>query len=101
METAKFTENFDALLNTFNNQKLRSSQRHGNAFRDSSSHHAFLEDSVKFLDSIRTLGDIVLPFIFRWKLCIHALFGLWDYLKTEHNFMFLLTNRLNQDCAEN
>ena len=26
---------------------------------------------------------------------------MWDYLKTEHNFKFLLTNRLNQDCAEN
>ena len=48
-----------------------------------------------------TLRDIVLPCIFGWKLCIHALFGLWEYLKTEQNFKFLLTNRLNQDCAEN
>ena len=48
-----------------------------------------------------TVGHIVLPCIFGWKLCIHALFGLWDYLKTEENFKFLLTNRLNQDCAEN
>ena len=101
IETAKFVENFDALFNTFNSQKLKSSQRHGNAFRDSSSHHAFLKDSLKFLDSIKTLGDIVLPCIFGWKLCIHALFDLWDYLKTEQNFKFLLTNRLNQDCAEN
>ena len=101
IETAKFVENFDALFNTFNSQKLKSSQRHGNAFRDSSSHHTFLKDSLKLLDSIKTLGDIVLSFIFGWKLCIHALFDLWDYLKTEQNFKFLLTNRLNQDCAEN
>ena len=26
---------------------------------------------------------------------------MWDYLKTKQNFKFLLTNRLNQDCAEN
>ena len=26
---------------------------------------------------------------------------MWDYLKTEQNFKFLLTNRLNQDCVEN
>ena len=65
IETAKFVENFDALFNTFNSQKLKSSQRHGNAFRDSSSHHAFLKDSLKFLDSIKTLGDIVLPCICR------------------------------------
>ena len=43
----------------------------------------------------------MLPCIFGWKLCIHALFDLWDYLKTEQNFKFLLTNRLNQDWAEN
>ena len=76
IETAKFVEIFDALFNTFNSQKLKSSQRHGNAFRDSSSHHAFLKDSLKFLDSIKTLGDIVLPCIFGWKLCIHTLFDL-------------------------
>ena len=38
----------DALFNTFNSQKLKSSQRHGNSFRGSSSRHAFLEDSLKF-----------------------------------------------------
>ena len=50
IETAKFVENFDALFNTFNSQKLKSSERHRNAFRDSSSHHAFLKDSLKFFD---------------------------------------------------
>ena len=88
IETAKFAENFDALFNTFNSQKLKSSERHGNAFRDSSSHCAFLKDSLKFLDSIKTLGDVVLPCTFGWKLRIHALFGLWEYLKTEQNIFY-------------
>ena len=56
---------------------------------------------MKFLDDIKTLGGIELPCIFGWKLCIHALFSLWEYLKTQQNFKFILTNRLTQDCAEN
>ena len=101
MSTAKFVEHFDVLFNTFNSKTLKSSQRHGNAFNDLSHHHAFLEQSLKFLDDIKTLGGIELPCIFGWKLCIHALFSLWEYLKTQQNFKFILTNRLTQDCAEN
>ena len=26
---------------------------------------------------------------------------MWEYLKTQQNFKFILTNRLTQDCAEN
>ena len=89
------------LFNTFNSKTLKSSQRHGNAFNDLSHHHAFLEQSLKFLDDIKTLGGIELPCIFGWELCIHALFCLWEYLKTQQNFKFILTNRLTQDCAKN
>ena len=35
------------------------------------------------------------------KLCIHSLFGLSEHLKAEHDFKFIFTSRLNQDCAEN
>ena len=101
MSTAKFVKHFNALFNTYNSKTLKSSQRHRSAFNDSSHHHAFLEQSLKFLDDIKTLGDIELPCIFGWKLCIYVLFGLWEYLKIQQNFKFILTNRLTQDCAEN
>ena len=32
---------------------------------------------------------------------IASLLGLWEYLKKEQGFKFVLTSRLNQDCAEN
>ena len=101
IETAKFIEHFDALFNTFNSQSLKSSQRLGHAFRMMPRHQEFLEESLKFLDSIRTLGNIELPCICGWKLCIHSLLGLWEHLKAEHDFKFIFTSRLNQDCAEN
>ena len=99
--TAKFAEQFDILFNTFNSHRLRSSQKLGHAFNDSSGHHAFLCDSLRFLDSIKTEDGKELPCIFGWKLSISALLGLWHYLKTEQNFQFLFTSRLNQDYVEN
>ena len=100
-ETAKFIEHFDALFNIFNSRSLKSSQRLGHAFRMMPRHHEFLQESLKFLDSIRTLGNIELPCIYGWKLCIHSLLGLWEYLKAEHNSKFIFTSRLNQYCVEN
>ena len=45
MYTAQFVEQFDALFITFNSQLLKSSQRLGHLFF-SSSHHAFLRESL-------------------------------------------------------
>ena len=99
--TAQFVEHFDNLFNTFNSRTLRSSQKLGNAFNDSSGHHAFLRESLTYLDKIKTLDGNELPCIQGWKMNINALLGLWHYLKSEKNFKFILTNRLNQDCVEN
>ena len=67
---------------------------------DSSGHHAFLRESLTYLDKIKTLDGNELPCIQGWKMNINALLGLWHYLKSEKNFKFILTNRLNQDCVE-
>ena len=34
-------------------------------------------------------------------MCIQSLLGLWEYLKTEQCFWFILTSRINQDCVKN
>ena len=101
IHTAHFIENFDALFNTFNSCHIKSSQRMGNAFNDSSGHHAFLRDSLSFLNTIKTHDNKELPCIYGWKMSVNALLGLWHYLKMEENFQFILTSRLNQDCIEN
>ena len=41
------------------------------------------------------------PCIFGWKLFIQSLLRLWEYLKTEQSFQFILTSQINQDCVEN
>ena len=101
IHTAHFVEHFDALFNTFNSFALKSTQRLRHAFNDSSGHHAFLRDSSNFLATIKTVNGKELPCLFGWRLCINALLGLWQYLKTAEKFNFLYTSRLNQDCVEN
>ncbi len=36
-----------------------------------------------------------------WELSINSLLQLWQLLKDEYGYKYLLTNRLNQDCLEN
>ena len=93
-DTAQFTENFDGLFNTFNSQTVKTSQRLGHAFSDKSGHLPFLKESL-FLDKVKTSHGVKLSCIFGWKLCIQSLLGLWEYLKTEQNFQFILTSQIN------
>ena len=97
MYTAQFVEQFDALFYTFNSQSLKSSQRLGHAFNDSSGHHAFLRESLDFLSKLKTIEGKELPCIYGWKISSNALFDLWQHLKKEEKFHFILTGRLNQD----
>ena len=101
MYTAQFVEQFDALFKTFNSWSLKSSQRLGHAFNDSSGHHAFLREHLDFLSKLKTIECKELPCIYGWKISINALFGLWQHLKKEEKFWFILTGRQNQDCVEN
>ena len=99
--TAQFIEHFDALFNTFNSCSFKCSQRLGPTFNDSSGHRAFLWESLSLLDNVKAMDGKELPYIQGWKISINGLLGLWHYLKTEQQFQFLLTRKLNQDCAEN
>ena len=101
MYTAQFVQQFDALFNTFNSQSLKSSQRLVHAFNDSNGHYAFLKESLDFLSKLKTIEGKYLPCIYGCKISINALFGLWQHLKKEEKFQFILTGRLNQDCDEN
>ena len=91
-DTAQLVEHFDGLFNTFNSQTVETSQGLGHAFSDNSGHLSFLKESLEFLDKVKTSHGVELPSIFGWKLCIQSLLGLWEYLKTEQSFQFILTS---------
>ena len=99
--TAEFIDMFDKLFNCFNSNSVKSSQQFGHALNDSSGHHIFLNNCYEYLCDLKIEGSKRrLPCVEGWKLNIKSVQMLWENLKSE-GFKFLLTNRLNQDCAEN
>lgn len=101
IHTAKFIELFDKLFNTFNSSSLYCSQQFRNALRNDSEHFEFLDRCLEYLEKLTLPNGKSLPCINGWKISIKSLKMLWADLHKIHNFKFLLTNRLNQDCAEN
>ena len=99
--TAKFIEQVDQMFNAFNSSNLHSSQPFRNAIRNESGHIVFLENCLDYLDKLTLPNGKSLPCIQGWKISIRSLIMLWKDLHDNHNFSFLCTNRLNQDCAEN
>ena len=94
--TATFIEMFDQLCNS-----LKSSQKFRHALQNGSGHVAFLKDAMKFIESVQLASGRKLPCLIGWKIPIQSLLSLWEDLSVNHEFKFLLTNRLNQDCLEN
>ena len=61
----------------------------------------FLHECLEWLDTVKSLGSRQPPCLEGWKMAIRALKLLWIELCEKHNFKYLNTNRLNQDCVEN
>ena len=49
-----------------------------------------MQESLGFLDKVKTTDGKVLSCILVWKINIITVLGLWQYLKTEENFQFIL-----------
>ena len=99
--TANFISKMDKLFNSFNSQMLSSSAPMRGAISEKSNHMSFLNETKQWLQTVQPTKGRKLPCIEGWILDINSLAQLWEELRTEYDFDFLLTNRLNQDCLEN
>ena len=99
--TADFVEFMDKLFNSFNSSSRKSSKPFGQALSDQTEHLKFLSESYDYLTELKLPNNKTLPCINGWQISIRSLMSLWSELHDCHNFEFLLTNRLNQDCLEN
>ena len=99
--TAIFIDHFDKLFNVFNSKSLKSKQPMAHALSEKTNHVSFLKESLDYLEKTSIPSKKKLLCLSGWKLSINALLALWEDLHSNHQFKFLLTNRLNQDCLEN
>lgn len=103
-DTADFVEAMDRLFNCFNSKTLHTNKEASlnGAISAESQHVLYLKDMRTYMKMLKSNGKVqVPPCISGWQLTITALLKLWDELRDHHDFKFLLTNRLNQDCLEN
>ena len=99
--TAMFLDKMDKIFNAMNSQSLKSSQPYGHAMSASTDHVRFLKESIDFFNNLKLSKPTTIYCIRGWKISINAVLGLWEDLHRDNSFSYLLTNRLNQDCAEN
>ena len=104
LATVEFINKFGSLFNASNSHTFRNTQPCAHAFSNSTNHIESVKETLKYLNKFAFREHIhiqELSCIWGWKLCSYALFGLWEHLKETEKYRFLLTSRLNHDCAEN
>ena len=73
---------------------------------DSTSHQKFLQEAIAFIVSLEVRDglDVVtsrIKCLQGWLVTLNAILQVWEHLKTQYSFKFLLTRRLNSDQIEN
>lgn len=103
VHTADFIDKIDCLFDIFNSAKYKDKQYRRPLSVKSNCHIVRLEVLKQYLSEIKVLNKRLLnpTCIKGWISNINALKFLWEDLKDNHNFQFLFTRRLSQDCIEN
>ena len=106
MHTADFIKLVDGLFDTFNSRFIFDKKllRRPISNKSDSNQWPFLhncEQQLKSLQVADSKSKTASPCFAGWLMNINALKLLWEILKSEHNFSYLLTSRLNQDALEN
>ncbi|GFO40529.1 transposable element p transposase-like protein [Plakobranchus ocellatus] len=102
MAIAHFAEKLDQRFNCFNSKALLSKQVMGHAISLNSEHLIFLNETQEWLNTVRANNQFGSIFCLEgWKLTISCVKMLWDDVRENYGFRYLLTDRLNQDCLEN
>lgn len=104
MHTAEFITLIDGLFDSFNSRFCFDKKvlRRPISAKSDLSHWPHLRDCEQQLKSLKVAESRAhIPCLSGWLMNINALTLLWEILKSEYNFSFLLTSRLNQDSLEN
>ncbi|XP_064483041.1 uncharacterized protein LOC135395883 [Ornithodoros turicata] len=101
--TSKFLQEIDMLFDTLNSSSVvqGDDRKMRYALSATSGHKEVLEAAAVRIAGWKFDCDRQPPTVNGWQVTIGAVLGLWDDLKANFDFDFLLTRRLNQDPLEN
>ena len=103
LPTADFILKMNNLFDCFNSENYVHPNTYKRAISDKSSHIQFFNEMIAYIKSwdIGNVSNDVFKFNKGWIITIRSVMMLWDDLKKEGEFRFLLTRQLNQDPLEN
>ena len=106
MGTAECISKFDSLFDSVNASTIHSSKALKCALTQTSPHLTFFQQATTFIKSLKIVNgneEVTgrIKCINGWLITINAICQIWDHLKQNHGFKFLLTRRLNTDPIEN
>jgi len=100
--TANFVGDMDKLFDCCNAGSFCGPKQYRRAITDGSNHWDHMTKCKDMFASLKVVGCKVRPPCFDgWILTINAIFRLFKMLRENHDYKFLLSNRLNQDALEN
>ena len=106
MGTAELLSRFDSIFDCFNSSTLHTTKKLRCAVNEKTSHIEYLKESITFIKNLKVFQgdkDVTgrIKCLHGWLVTINALILIWSKLKSNHQFKFLFTRRLNTDPLEN
>ena len=106
MGTAECISKFDSLFDSVNASTIHSSKALKCALTQTTPHLKYFEQAITFIKSLKIVNgneEVTgrIKCINGWLITINAICQIWNHLKQNHGFKFLLIRRLNTDPIEN
>lgn len=102
IHTAKFVERMDRLFDSLNSSQKFGKTPYASAMKGTSVHFDFLAECIEVFENIEVLQCRRQPSCIQgFCLTMRSVIMLYEYLKANYGFDYLLTRHLNQDALEN
>lgn len=101
--TIDLIDHFDKLFDMLNFSSANTPKEYGKVFTGSNKQMEFLTEMKCLLKSIKVVNNtsyVKVKCFDCWQITITGVIQLWEVLKC-HNFPYLQTRKINQDCVEN
>lgn len=102
MGTAEFISKFDSVFDCVNSSTVHSTKKLKCALSDKTTHLSFIKEAITFIKELKVFEgdkDVTgrIKCLKGWLITLNVIMLIWEQLKTNHNFHFLFTRRLNTD----
>ena len=106
MGTSEFLSKFDSVFDCVNCSTLHSTKNLKCPLNDTSPNKEFMKEAIIFIKGLKVFNgneEVTgrIKCLKGWAITLSATLAIWDHLKANHAFKYILTRKLNTDPIEN